>query len=183
VDFNGFLDAFDARTGVLLARRPLQYGGGGPLALSWGGVSIARNTVFAAIGVLGLADGFIVAFKPGGPNEALADLKETGSGGGGGDGGGGGSAAPVGPSVLSGPGAASTGYATPAVLMPKGGTLSYANIDVVQHDVVADDGSFRSKLIGLAETAPVEGVEKLAVGSYGFFCSVHPGMRGTLVVQ
>jgi plastocyanin len=30
----------------------------------------------------------------------------------------------------------------------------------------------------------VEGVEKLQSGkSYAFFCSVHPGMRGTLIVQ
>jgi plastocyanin len=71
-----------------------------------------------------------------------------------------------------------------------GGPLSYVNLDVVQHDVVAADKGpdgnplFRSKLIGLGESAPVEGLDKVKAGqSYAFFCSVHPGMRGTLIVQ
>src|SRR5205823_7080733 len=56
VDFSGFLDAFDARNGALLLKRPLAYGSAGPEALSWAGVSVARNTVYAAVGVLGLAN-------------------------------------------------------------------------------------------------------------------------------
>jgi hypothetical protein len=191
VDFNGFLDAFDARNGVQLAKRPLLLGGGGPFSISWGGVSIARNTVFASIGVLGLADGFVVAFRPGGVDDAVKDLGETNLGGGGGDGGGGGGGGgPVGPSVLAGPGGASTGYATPAMIGFAGGTLSFTNLDVVQHDVTADDKGpdgrplFQSKLIGLGETATVDGVDKLQAGrSYGFFCSLHPGMKGTFAVQ
>jgi len=179
VDFSGFLDAFDVRTGALLTRRPLQLGGGSTPAISWGGVSIARNTIFAAVGVVGLADGFVVAFRPGTLGDLQQDLAETGGGGGGG----GGEGLPAGATVVAGPAAASTGYATPLMVMQKGGALTFANFDVVQHDVVADNGSFKSKLIGLAETAPVEGAEKLDIGSYGFFCSVHPGMRGTLQVQ
>ena len=188
VDFSGHLDAFDARNGTLLTKRPLVLGGGGPLALSWGGVAIARNTVYAAVGVLGLADGFVAAYRRGGLAETQSDINETNLGGGGG--GGGGNPAPAGPSVLAGPGAASTGYATPAMIASKGGPLSFVNLDVVQHDVVADDkgpdGSplFRSKLIGAGETAPVEGMDRVESGqSYGFFCSLHPGMRGTLAVQ
>ena len=68
-----------------------------------------------------------------------------------------------------------------------GGPLSFVNLDVVQHDVVAKDKGpdggplFKSKLIGLAESAPVEGLEKVQSGqSYGFYCSLHPGMQGTL---
>jgi polyvinyl alcohol dehydrogenase (cytochrome) len=188
VDFSGFLDAFDARTGVLLAKRPLQLGGGGPLAISWGGVSIARNTVFASVGVLGLANGFVAAFRPGGAGDALDDLGQTNPGDGGGGGGGGG--APAGPSVAAGPGASSTGYATPVMFSRVGGPLSFLNLDVVQHDVVSTengpDGSplFRSKLIGLGESTPVEGLDKVQSGKqYAFFCSIHPGMRGTLVIQ
>jgi polyvinyl alcohol dehydrogenase (cytochrome) len=188
VDFSGFLDAFDARTGALLAKRPLNLGGGGA-SISWGGVSIARNTVYAAIGVLGLADGFVVALRPGGPADVANDASETNPLQGGG-GGGGGQPAPAGPSILSGPGAASTGYATPVMTTKAGGPLSYVNLDVVQHDVVAADKGpdgnplFRSKLIGLGESAPVEGLDKVKAGqSYAFFCSVHPGMRGTLIVQ
>jgi polyvinyl alcohol dehydrogenase (cytochrome) len=190
VDFSGFLDAFDARNGVQLLKRPLVMGGGGPLGISWGGVSIARNTVFAAVGVLGLADGFVVAFRQGGAGDVATDLQETDLGGGGGGGGPGGPGVPAGPSVVSGPGAASTGYATPVVIDFSGNKVSYTNLDNVLHDVTASDKGpdgrplFQSKLIGLGESASVDGTEKLAAGkSYGFYCSVHPGMKGTIQVQ
>jgi polyvinyl alcohol dehydrogenase (cytochrome) len=189
VDFHGFLDAFDARNGVQLLKRPLVLGGGGPLGISWGGVSVARNTVFAAVGVLGLADGFVVAFRPGGAGDVVSDLQETNLGGGGG-GEPGGPGIPAGPSVLSGPGAASTGYATPVVISFAGSKVSYTNLDNVLHDVTASDKGpdgrplFQSKLIGLGESAPIDGTEKLTADkSYGFYCSVHPGMKGTLSVQ
>ncbi|MEA2492393.1 MAG: hypothetical protein QOJ29_304, partial [Thermoleophilaceae bacterium] len=86
-------------------------------------------------------------------------------------------------------GAASTGYATPAVISFKGNKVSYTNLDNVQHDVTATDKGpdgrvlFQSKLIGLGESTPIEGTEKLAPGSYSFYCSVHPGMKGTIAVQ
>jgi hypothetical protein len=189
VDFQGFLDAFDARNGVQILKRPLVLGGGGPLGISWGGVSIARNTVFASVGVLGLADGFVVAFRQGGAGDVVTDLQETNLGGGGG-GEPGGPGVPAGPSVVSGPGAASTGYATPLVIDFAGNKVSYTNLDNVLHDVTATDKGadgrplFQSKLIGLGESAAIDGTERLAAGkSYGFYCSVHPGMKGTLQVQ
>ncbi|MEA2350218.1 MAG: hypothetical protein QOG41_2474 [Thermoleophilaceae bacterium] len=195
VDFQGFLDAFDARNGTLLTRRPLALGGGGPESISWGGVSVARNTIYAAVGVLGLADGFVVAFRPGAatdvPNDAVETVGGLASGGGGGGGGGGGQpSGGAGPSVVAGPGAASTGYATPLMTASKGGSLSFVNLDVVQHDVVAKqkgpDGLplFRSRLIGLGESAPVEGLDRVQSGTtYDFYCSVHPGMKGQLAVR
>ena len=189
VDFTGFLNAFDARTGTLLLKRPLVLGGGGPLALSWGGVSVARNTVYAAVGVLGLADGFIAAYRRGTPAEVRDDLSETNFGNGSGGGGDGG-AVPAGASILAGPGAASTGYATPVMVASKGGPLSFVNLDAVQHDVVSVDRGpdgrplFRTPLIGLGETVPVEGMDRVQSGSqYAFFCSIHPGMQGTLSVR
>ena len=192
VDFSGFLDAFDAKSGALLMRRPLAAGGGSAQSVSWGGVSVARNTVFAAVGVLGLADGFVQAYRLGGGAGLQNDVQETPgglTGGGGGGGGGGGEPAPAGPSILSGPGAASTGYATPVMFAQKGGALSLVNLDAVQHDVVAEDKGpdgaplFKTKLIGLGETAPVEGMDRVEPGkSYGFFCSLHPSMRGTLSI-
>lgn len=88
VDLAGFLDAWDAETGAPLLRRPLTLGtdthidstlpGGlgsvGPgLPLTWGGATVARNTVFASVGV-GLAsleqplalmpNGFVIAYRP-----------------------------------------------------------------------------------------------------------------------
>ncbi|MFL5515948.1 MAG: hypothetical protein ACJ8DJ_07315, partial [Gemmatimonadales bacterium] len=68
--------------------------------------------------------------------------------------------------------------------------LSYINLDPVQHDVTSDqlggDGHplFSSKLSGLGEVSPVQGLDKVQSGqTYGFHCSIHPGMRGTLIVR
>src|SRR3954454_3711590 len=92
VDTTGYLDAYDARTGTLLLRRPLALGGSGPASLSWGGVAIARNTVYAGVGLGSLAEGFIVAFKPGDIGDVPGDVQKTPGNAGGGGGGGGGQA-------------------------------------------------------------------------------------------
>jgi hypothetical protein len=45
-------------------------------------------------------------------------------------------------------------------------------------------GLFQSKLIGRCQTAPVEGLDTVKSGqSYTFHGSLHPGMRGTLIVR
>jgi plastocyanin len=71
-----------------------------------------------------------------------------------------------------------------------GGPLSFVNLDPVPHDVTSEqkgpDGRplFASKLSGLGEVAPVEGLDRVSSGQvYPFICSVHPGMRGSLFVQ
>ena len=191
VDLSGFLDAYDARTGIQLLKRPLLLGGSKPPSLSWGGVSVARNTIYATMGIGSLQEGAVVAFRPGGPADVEEDVTTTignvlGGGGGGGGGGQGGTAS----AVVAGPGAVYTTYATPIVTVEKGAPLSFVNLDAPQHDVVADekgpDGRalFQSKLSGLGEVAPVEGMDRVQSGrQYGFFCSLHPGMRGTLVVR
>ena len=197
VDLTGFLDAFDARSGALLAKRPLALGGtSSPTSLSWGGVSIARHTIYAAVGIRGLPEGFVTAFRVGGTGDATDDVGDTigdivgggGDDGGGDDGGDGGSSA--GAAVVAGPGAASTTYATPVMVTQPGGSLSFANLDVAQHDVTAvqkgPNGKplFQSPLIGLGQTAAVDGADRLTAGqTYDFFCSIHPGMRGQLIVR
>jgi polyvinyl alcohol dehydrogenase (cytochrome) len=177
VDLKGFLDAYDGRTGAPLLHRPVAAGsstGNSPVA-SWGGVSIARNTVYAAVGISGLADGFIVAFKPGGgeggglppaPQPPPAPNLPTGSN-----------------TVIAGPGAVATTYATPTVTVQHGQSLSFTNLDVPQHDVRADNNSFGSELISTGQSGPVTGVEKLSPGSYPFYCSLHRNMTGTLTVS
>lgn len=195
VDLAGFLDAFDARTGALIAKRPLALGGPSGLTASWAGVAIARHTVYASVGIRGLPEGYIVAFRPGGPADVPEDLQESagnlGNGGGGGGGGGDdGDGESGSASIVAGPGAYATTYATPAVRTSVGGKVSFVNYDAAQHDVVAEekgqDGQplFSSKLIGFNQTAPVNGLDKVKSGqAYGFFCSLHPGMRGQLVVE
>jgi polyvinyl alcohol dehydrogenase (cytochrome) len=195
-DLTGFLDAYDARTGALLAKRPLLLGGSNnPASLSWGGVSVARHTVYAAVGIRGLSEGHVVAFMRGGVNDIGEDVGETIGGiGGGGDGGGGGGGGEGGTGtdapIIAGPGGASTSYATPVATSSVGGSIDFVNLDVAKHDVTAvekgSDGRplFFTPLIDLGETAPVEGLDRVTSGrAYEFFCSIHPGMRGTLSIR
>jgi polyvinyl alcohol dehydrogenase (cytochrome) len=192
VDLRGFLLAYEAGTGVPLLQRPIFLDGPSPPTSSWGGVSVARNTVYAAVGITGLPTGYVVAFRPGG----------------GGDGGGGGGLPlpklPTGPTIISGAGGASYGYLTPAMIAQPGGELTYLNLDAVKHDVVHDaraDGVygpsnqpwcprfqkgqcpvFWSEQIGLGESAPVLGLDNLEGGTaYTFYCTIHPNMSGTVV--
>ena len=92
--------------------------------------------------------------------------------------------------IVAVPGSTYTTYATPVMVTKPGGPLNFMNFDLPQHDVIADDKGpdgrplFQSKLSGLGEVAPIEGLENVKSGStYGFFCSLHPGMRGSLIVQ
>jgi polyvinyl alcohol dehydrogenase (cytochrome) len=189
VGLTGVLDAYDASTGVPVLHHPMAADvDRGDLAASWGGVSIARNTVYAAIGMTGLPDGTVVAYRPGGTT-ASANTPTTG---------------PPSAEILSGPQGQSYGYLTPVAVVSRTGTLTYTNVDIVRHNVVQDvradnvHGSrrapwctsfrrgqcplFWSKLVGLSEQAPVLGLKRTKPGTYHFYCTLHPGMKGTLVV-
>ena len=80
-------------------------------------------------------------------------------------------------------------YSTTEVTIDQGQSITFQNSDQTAiHDVTADkDGSdgkalFKSDTIGGGKTAPVNGVEFLTTGDYGFHCSVHPFMTGTIHV-
>jgi polyvinyl alcohol dehydrogenase (cytochrome) len=172
VDLKGFIDAYDAATGVPLLHRPLVTDGSSTGGLG-GGVAIARNTVYAP------GNGVLVALRP----------SASGGGGGGGpevppvpD-------APVEPTIVSGPGGFVAGYATRAMIAQQGGSLTYANLDVAIHDVTAKDKGpdgkplFVSAKIGVGSTTPVLGLDRVESGkTYDFYCSIHPNMQGTLVI-
>jgi polyvinyl alcohol dehydrogenase (cytochrome) len=64
IDLKGFLNAYDAATGAQVAAIPLWFGGGGDLKASWGGVAIARNTVYVSTGITS-DDGSVIAYRPG----------------------------------------------------------------------------------------------------------------------
>ncbi len=104
------------------------------------------------------------------------------------------------------PGSFAAGFATPVVVAAQGEAITFANADAAPHNLVAD-GVYLSKkdakkspwcsaftaktcplfwspTIAAGETTEVEGLERLEAGKqYPFFCSVHPGMKGTLVVR
>ena len=107
--------------------------------------------------------------------------------------------------VVSGPTAKYYGYLTPVVVISRGGSITYTNMDIERHDVVQDvasDGAhgssrrswcglfprgrcpiFYSRLIGLGQSEAVRGLRYVKPGHvYTFYCTLHPGMKGHLVV-
>jgi plastocyanin len=82
-----------------------------------------------------------------------------------------------------------TTYATKDLTIDQGQSVTFQNSDQTAfHDVTSDkngsDGKalFESETIEGGKTAPVKGVEFLTTGDYGYHCSVHPFMTGTLHV-
>jgi plastocyanin len=85
--------------------------------------------------------------------------------------------------VVAGPGnAASPVYYTPFVVLQRGQALNFVNLDIAPHDVRSPTGLFFSKIITIGKKTPVVGVKNLKKGSYKFYCSIHPIMKGTLRV-
>jgi len=69
---------------------------------------------------------------------------------------------------------------TPAELtVPVGATVTWRNRHGANHDVVADDGTFASPLFGTGESWSFTFTEP---GTYPYICSIHPSMRGTIIV-
>lgn len=103
--------------------------------------------------------------------------------------------------IYAGPQAASFNYLTPHVTISAGEPLTLMNYDLVSHDVTSEDTYrprkrkgqrrrrpprllFGSALIGFGQSAPVNGAERMKPGrSYGYFCSLHPSMTGTITVN
>jgi plastocyanin len=80
-------------------------------------------------------------------------------------------------------------YRTPNVTIAQGERLTFANFDLADsHNVTSrapgPDGRplFSTPTIGPGQERFVEGSQYLTGGAYGFFCTVHPFMTGTLTV-
>ena len=89
----------------------------------------------------------------------------------------------------AGPGAEVTGFTLPQMVVPRGQTATFANLDpLAPHDVTSVrrvGGStsprlFESATIDFGETADIARVSGLAAGDYDYFCKVHPAMVGVL---
>ena len=116
-------------------------------------------------------------------------------------------AAPAGAAeAVTGPGAYQAGYLTPVVIVEPGETLTYSNFDVAGHNLVASDAYlskkaarkakwcsgfprgkcplFWSPTVGTNDSTEVLGLKAVKSGTeYPFFCSLHPNMKGTLLVR
>jgi len=61
-----------------------------------------------------------------------------------------------------------------------GSTVTWTNMDEEPHTVVSSSGLFRSNALDTKDSFSFK-FEK--AGTYGFVCSIHPQMVGTVVVQ
>ena len=64
--------------------------------------------------------------------------------------------------------------------VPVGTTVTWTNRDDIPHTVVANDKSFRSKTL---DTDDSYTFTFTTPGSFAYFCSLHPHMTGTIVVE
>jgi len=100
------------------------------------------------------------------------------------------SAAPgdVGGAIVAGPGGATLGYTTRVTASPQGMPVTFYDVDQLAHTVTSVDRDADGRPLFDSSALPgstitVAGTEKLRAGSYSFFCSFHPNMSGTLLVE
>jgi plastocyanin len=66
------------------------------------------------------------------------------------------------------------------VTVKPGTTVTWTNGDDIPHTVVAKDGLFKSKVL---DTGDHFSFTFAKPGQFGYFCSLHPHMTGTVVVK
>jgi len=71
-------------------------------------------------------------------------------------------------------------YDPATVTIKVGDTVTWVNQDAPQHDVVADNGEFKSDLFDKGQTFSFTFTQ---AGTYPYHCSIHSGMTGVVVVQ
>jgi amicyanin len=69
----------------------------------------------------------------------------------------------------------------PATLtVPVGAQVTWINRDDIPHNVVNDDASIKSKVLDTDDKFTFTFTKP---GTYSYFCSIHPKMKGTVVVK
>ncbi len=71
-------------------------------------------------------------------------------------------------------------FAPATLTVGVGTTVTWTNRDDIPHTVTANDKSFKSKVL---DTDGAFSFTFAKPGSYGYFCSLHPHMVGTVVVK
>ena len=75
---------------------------------------------------------------------------------------------------------AGSAFAPETIRIKRGTRVAWVNTDKTRHNAVADDGSFKTPLIGKGESASVTFREE---GTFTYYCGPHPFMRGTIIVE
>jgi len=71
-------------------------------------------------------------------------------------------------------------FKNPVVTVKPGTTVTWTNGDDIPHTVVSTDGVFKSKVL---DTADRFSFTFAKAGQFGYFCSLHPHMTGTVIVK
>jgi plastocyanin len=71
-------------------------------------------------------------------------------------------------------------FKSPVVIVKPGTTVTWTNGDDIPHTVVSKDGLFKSKVL---DTGDKFSFTFAKAGQFGYFCSIHPHMTGTVIVK
>ena len=71
-------------------------------------------------------------------------------------------------------------FKNPVVTVKPGTTVTWTNGDDIPHTVVSKDGVFKSKVL---DTGDRFSFTFAKAGQFGYFCSLHPHMTGTVIVK
>src|SRR5579862_1927975 len=66
------------------------------------------------------------------------------------------------------------------ITVPIGTTVTWTNSDDIPHTAVSTDGVFKSKVLDTDEKFSYTFTK---AGTYPYYCTIHPKMTGTIVVQ
>src|SRR5215468_6854277 len=71
-------------------------------------------------------------------------------------------------------------FKAPVTTVKVGTTITWTNGDDIPHTVVSKDGVFKSKVLDTGDRFSFTFAKP---GQFGYFCSLHPHMTGTIVVK
>jgi len=73
-------------------------------------------------------------------------------------------------------------YQPSTIRVKQGGKVMFTNSDLEAHTVTATEGQFDSGLMRTDGTFTLD-TSTLAPGEYPYYCTLHPNMRGTIIVE
>jgi amicyanin len=71
-------------------------------------------------------------------------------------------------------------FAPSTITVPVGAQVTWTNKDEIPHNVVSSDKTIKSKLLDTDEKFTFTFTQP---GTFSYICTVHPRMKGTVVVQ
>ena len=71
-------------------------------------------------------------------------------------------------------------FSVQVLTVKPGTTVTWTNADDIPHTVVSKDGVFKSKVLDSGDKFSFTFAK---AGQFGYFCSIHPHMTGTVIVK